>query len=769
MEGLPPSRAREVQRAFRARRAAHLATLENRILELEAENTELRRLLALPLKERHELGSGPTGRGKSLKEGGVPMSERVRAKRERDRLRHEAAARAAAEAKGIEYVPPSKPVYSEDDEIALNVSPAAGSSVNHRGLTESPGLDDDASNRRQRRASKSAERPQRARQPSLAISDGGSSITSSLFAALTEAAGVEAAKPREQTTQPPTSGVASTSDTGSQPVAGPSTAAAAAKTDDLDYSALESWLQSAAGEQNTAPAVTLDFPAYTSGFQQPSSSNFSNAPLYQQQQQQQQQQQPHQQVPSNPPWMPNNAPHPPAAAFADNNAVKALFMAALQAEQHNPGALQAFANAAMSAAQNQSGNPPADERSDQPDPGQAAVMANIERMIKAAGATQAAQNGFRMPPIPRQLQQQQQEQQQQQYMRAQMQQTPAQSYQQDLFAQLAAAGLTGPSRGNNHYMQQAQPASSLPPYLASLTAGVLSPNFPDGHPPNRFMPNAWNQQQQQFSAFSPFGAATAPSPMNFDFASMGFPMAGPSSSSSPRQNSMTPATQRQQGGMPTSASSPMSVNQLGKRKERPDSADSAATLPQQERPTNKPALLQRLRDCCHLSDVHVTNDPGILFFASKLCGLVACRYNGRHAGRIIDLDNEAEKRRRTGALGQSAAGEPTVEELQERYMDVEPAWQLLKSHLEPSIDGGSWGGGFEGLSGGAAVLAQLERAAKATDSQNQITGTRAGEMITSAVLAKVKSGQSAEDWISCRRAPGLIIRKHLITELIGGF
>ncbi|WVR05740.1 hypothetical protein IAU60_002765 [Kwoniella sp. DSM 27419] len=79
---LPPSRAREVQRAFRLRRAEHLAGLEERILQLEQENNSLRALLNLPQADRGKIGSGPTGRGKSLKEGGVPMSERVRARKE---------------------------------------------------------------------------------------------------------------------------------------------------------------------------------------------------------------------------------------------------------------------------------------------------------------------------------------------------------------------------------------------------------------------------------------------------------------------------------------------------------------------------------------------------------------------------------------------------------------------------------------------------------------------------------------------------------------
>ncbi|GAA5903603.1 uncharacterized protein JCM6883_005054 [Sporobolomyces salmoneus] len=46
-DSLPPSRARDVQRAFRARRAAHLANLEAKNSWLEAENSELRKRLGM--------------------------------------------------------------------------------------------------------------------------------------------------------------------------------------------------------------------------------------------------------------------------------------------------------------------------------------------------------------------------------------------------------------------------------------------------------------------------------------------------------------------------------------------------------------------------------------------------------------------------------------------------------------------------------------------------------------------------------------------------
>ncbi|KAF8274754.1 hypothetical protein EI94DRAFT_1794060 [Lactarius quietus] len=63
-DNLPPNRARDVQRAFRARRAAHLDALEQRVAELEEENGNLRAALNLPPANRLPLGKGPTGKDK---------------------------------------------------------------------------------------------------------------------------------------------------------------------------------------------------------------------------------------------------------------------------------------------------------------------------------------------------------------------------------------------------------------------------------------------------------------------------------------------------------------------------------------------------------------------------------------------------------------------------------------------------------------------------------------------------------------------------------
>ena len=85
-DNLPPNRARDVQRAFRARRAAHLdvcllafshlftfisysllslsQALEQRVAELEEENGNLRAALNLPPANRPPLSKAPTGKDK---------------------------------------------------------------------------------------------------------------------------------------------------------------------------------------------------------------------------------------------------------------------------------------------------------------------------------------------------------------------------------------------------------------------------------------------------------------------------------------------------------------------------------------------------------------------------------------------------------------------------------------------------------------------------------------------------------------------------------
>ncbi|OAX37767.1 hypothetical protein K503DRAFT_719249 [Rhizopogon vinicolor AM-OR11-026] len=73
-DNLPPNRARDVQRAFRARRAAHLQALELRVSELEEENNCLRAALNLPAANRPSLGKGPTGKDKPKSLESTPIA-----------------------------------------------------------------------------------------------------------------------------------------------------------------------------------------------------------------------------------------------------------------------------------------------------------------------------------------------------------------------------------------------------------------------------------------------------------------------------------------------------------------------------------------------------------------------------------------------------------------------------------------------------------------------------------------------------------------------
>ncbi|KAJ7075156.1 hypothetical protein B0H15DRAFT_956724 [Mycena belliarum] len=74
---LPPRPGLNAQRAFRARRAAHLQALEQRVTELEEENAILRQALDLPESSRSLLGSGlkfvdPEGKPLTSNDDGEP-------------------------------------------------------------------------------------------------------------------------------------------------------------------------------------------------------------------------------------------------------------------------------------------------------------------------------------------------------------------------------------------------------------------------------------------------------------------------------------------------------------------------------------------------------------------------------------------------------------------------------------------------------------------------------------------------------------------------
>ncbi|KAK4048648.1 hypothetical protein OIV83_004618 [Microbotryomycetes sp. JL201] len=67
---LPPSRSRDMQRAFRARRAAHLANLEARVERLERENNDLRNKLGMPPRP-----PTPEHTPEQVLDGGDPLAE----------------------------------------------------------------------------------------------------------------------------------------------------------------------------------------------------------------------------------------------------------------------------------------------------------------------------------------------------------------------------------------------------------------------------------------------------------------------------------------------------------------------------------------------------------------------------------------------------------------------------------------------------------------------------------------------------------------------
>ncbi|KIK47439.1 hypothetical protein CY34DRAFT_799399 [Suillus luteus UH-Slu-Lm8-n1] len=83
-DNLPPNRARDVQRAFRARRAAHLQALELRVSELEEENNCLRAALNLPAANRPSLGKGPTGKDKSKSLETTPVAAQSNSSKSRE-------------------------------------------------------------------------------------------------------------------------------------------------------------------------------------------------------------------------------------------------------------------------------------------------------------------------------------------------------------------------------------------------------------------------------------------------------------------------------------------------------------------------------------------------------------------------------------------------------------------------------------------------------------------------------------------------------------
>jgi hypothetical protein len=127
----------------------------------------------------------------------------------------------------------------------------------------------------------------------------------------------------------------------------------------------------------------------------------------------------------------------------------------------------------------------------------------------------------------------------------------------------------------------------------------------------------------------------------------------------------------------------------------------------------QPDLLTRLKACCHLSDSHVVNDPGLLIFATRLCQSFPCTFSGSHPDNAGGSDRE--------------------------HLLLDDAWRALKSTLDP---------------GGEA------------DGENRInTGRMAAELVIRAAQARGSSG----GWIVCRFREGMSIKRGLVVGLVEGF
>lgn len=126
----------------------------------------------------------------------------------------------------------------------------------------------------------------------------------------------------------------------------------------------------------------------------------------------------------------------------------------------------------------------------------------------------------------------------------------------------------------------------------------------------------------------------------------------------------------------------------------------------------QPELLTRLKQCCHLSDSHVVNDPGLLIFATRLCQSFPCSFGGAHPDSLTAISDSD-------------------------YLLLDDSWRALRSQLDPGTD---------------------------NDGENRInTGRMAAELVVRAASAR---GQGA--WILCRFREGMSIRRGLISALVNG-
>lgn len=159
---------------------------------------------------------------------------------------------------------------------------------------------------------------------------------------------------------------------------------------------------------------------------------------------------------------------------------------------------------------------------------------------------------------------------------------------------------------------------------------------------------------------------------------------------------------------PPKPSSSSSIHQTHDHQPQQPSFQQPAPPP----PQQQPDLLTRLKSCCHLSDSHVVNDPGLLIFATRLCQSFPCQFGGMHV--------------------ETGAGVSDAEHLM-----LEDSWRALKNQLDP---------------GGEA------------DGENRInTGRMAAELVVRAAHSRGPSG-----WILCRYREGMSIKTSMIRDLVQG-
>jgi hypothetical protein len=142
------------------------------------------------------------------------------------------------------------------------------------------------------------------------------------------------------------------------------------------------------------------------------------------------------------------------------------------------------------------------------------------------------------------------------------------------------------------------------------------------------------------------------------------------------------------------------------------SQNSPNTPPTPSHPPAQPELLTRLKQCCHLSDSHVVNDPGLLIFATRLCQSFPCSFGGAHPDSLTAISDS-------------------------EYLLLDDSWRALRHQLDPGTD---------------------------NDGENRInTGRMAAELVIRAAHSR---GQGA--WLLCRFREGMSIRRSLVGGLVNG-